>query len=152
MCILNSLIAPLRLCCAAEVILADGIADILLHGRVGFLRDSRGIGTQVRDQTKRAVSFYIDTFIKLLGNTHRLLRREIKRLGGFLLQRARRERKRRVLSSLAFLHLGHGELRVLNGIQNLIAIGLLLQFGLLFLSVINGAHGLLFALCGEVTA
>ena len=57
-----------------EVLRSERALDIISAGLVGFFRDTRGIGTQVCDETDGAVSLYIHALIELLGKLHGLLR------------------------------------------------------------------------------
>ena len=70
-----------------------------------FFRNTRGICTEICDKTDGTVSLYINTLIQLLGQTHGLLGGKIQRLGGLLLQRTGRKRKRRLLRPLSALYI-----------------------------------------------
>ena len=68
------------------------------------LRDARGIGSHVGDETGRTVASELDALIELLGEHHRLARGEAELARGVLLQGARRERSRRAALALAAAH------------------------------------------------
>ena len=81
--------------------------DIGTGGRLRLVGYSRGIGTQISDDTRGVVSFDLHTLIELLRQAHRLLGREIQHLARLLLQRGGREGKRRFLDPLACLYGTH---------------------------------------------
>src|ERR1019366_8782979 len=71
------------------------------------LRDSRGVGAHVCDETNLALDFpELDAFVEILREPHRALGAEAELLGGLLLKRARLERLRRILAALASLDVG----------------------------------------------
>ena len=104
MCILY-LSSPLfHSCLCCRIILSVHAVDIIVCLRICLLGDSGGIGTQVCDQTDSSLSLDVNTFIQLLGDSHRLRDWEIQRLRRLLLQRTRGKRKRCFLHPLPFLH------------------------------------------------
>ena len=88
-----------------------GFSILLRHKlfcrRLGFLRYTGRIGTQIRDDTYRAAALDVDAFIQLLCQTHRLLCREIQDFAGLLLQGGGCKRKRCFLYSLSGLYRSH---------------------------------------------
>ena len=75
--------------------------------RIGLVRDSGGIRTQVGDQAHGALSLDIHALVKLLGDPHGLLSGEIQHLGSFLLQGTGGKRDRRLLAALSVLYIFH---------------------------------------------
>src|SRR6185503_17889173 len=88
---------------------AEERAQILTRLLRGTLRDARRVRAHVRDETDRALGADLDALVEILRDAHRALRSERELLRGFLLERGRRERRRRILAPLAALHLGDVE-------------------------------------------
>src|SRR6185437_12280572 len=88
------------------------------------LRHARGIGTHVRDESRGAVGAELHALVQPLRDAHGYLGAEADPLGRFLLERARGERRRRILAPLAAAHIGDSEGPVgdLDGSQTAIGI------------------------------
>ncbi len=112
-----------------------------------FLRYSGGIGTQVGDNTHRAVAFDIYAFIELLGNAHGLLGREIQHLARLLLERRCGKGHRRLLCALSRFFIRDPPVRAFAFFQNLLQF-LLISDNCLFIamSVIPGSQRLFLSL------
>ena len=89
-----------------------GAHDVACRGD-RLLGHARAVGTHVRDETDGAVRLtYVDALVQILREPHGALAVEPELLRRFLLQRARRERRRRILAALAPLDLGDREFLV----------------------------------------
>ena len=92
--------ARLRRYEVGAVALRDDAARLVLRD----LRDVQRVGTHIRDQTRLTLSGDVHSFVKLLRDRHRALRRETEAARCLLLQRARRKRRRRAAQLLLLLH------------------------------------------------
>ena len=99
------LLAGLYVLCLADIVLTKLLLDVFLRIFVRFLRDSCRICTQVCNQTDRAHTLDLHTFIQLLCDTHRLIGCKIQLLSSFLLQRTCCKRKWLFLRLLTYLYL-----------------------------------------------
>ena len=84
------------------------LADHLANFTDGFVGKIDRIGTHVGDETDGALAV-VDTFIKLLRESHGALRRVAELARRFLLQRRGGEGRRRVAVTLLALDVEHGE-------------------------------------------
>src|SRR5690606_26595150 len=94
---------------ARQVLRAEQTTERLTRLVGSRFADARGVGAHVRDQTHRALFPDIDSLVESLRHAHGLLGAEAQLLGCLLLQRARGERRRRILPPLPTLDLCDGE-------------------------------------------
>ena len=70
-----------------QVVLAVGAPAIdAAHGLNRLVRDAGGVGTDVRDQTLRALAGQLHAFVELLGDLHGFLGGEAQLARGLLLE------------------------------------------------------------------
>ena len=95
--------------CGRDVVGAVGVFDVLADGGDGFAGHLDAIGPHVGDQAS-GLTVDVDAFVKLLCQTHRLLRTKTQFPGCFLLQRRGREGRRRIAAHALLFHRPDGEL------------------------------------------
>src|SRR6185312_13840294 len=92
-----------------EKLLAEQRPQIIARCSRCRFRDTCGIGTHVSDETHGPFGADLDALVQILRQSHRALGAEAEPLGRFLLQGAGRERRVRVLATLATLDFRYGE-------------------------------------------
>src|SRR5205085_7721651 len=92
--------------------------DVLAAGGDGLLGDARAVGAHVRDQGDRALGPQLDAFVELLGDTHRPRGAEVQAQAALLLQRAGRERRRRLVLAVLLRHLADDVAGVLQDVDD----------------------------------
>ena len=90
---------------ARRIFLAVGLYNVFLRHSLSFLGNPDGICTEIGDQTYRAASLDLHSFIKLLCKTHGLLRGKIQHLACFLLQGRGCKRKRSLFGPFSLFDL-----------------------------------------------
>src|SRR6185437_14808991 len=107
-----------------EKLLAEQRPQIIARGGRCGIRDARRIGTHVRNESHGAFGTDLHTLVQILRKPHRALGPESESLGCFLLQCACRERRVRVLATLAPLDLGYREsLESADIVENALRVG-----------------------------
>ena len=105
-----------------HIALAEPLADIRDRRVLGFLCNTDGVGTNIRNETHRAFPADVDALIKLLGDHHRALCGKAELSCGLLLHTARGERRRGMARLFTRLQLAHCERRTLDAIQHRLCI------------------------------
>ena len=106
----------------------DVVARLVSRGR----RHASGVGAHVGDQADSAFLTDLDSFVEILRQPHRPLGAEAQFLRRVLLERARRERRGRILAPLATLYFRDLErLARLERGENLVGFALVADDGLL---------------------
>ncbi len=85
-----------------------------------LLRYTRGICTQISDNTNSPVSLYINSFIKLLCNPHRLGSSKVKGFGSLLLQCTGGKYNRSLLKPFPLLYVCNRKVLTLKIFHNLL--------------------------------
>ena len=102
MCILNLLAAIICLNLLRNVLSSVLLLNVCARCRICLVGNTGRIRTQICDQSDRTTSLDLHTLVQLLRQAHRLLRREIQRIGSLLLQGTRRKRSRCLFRALSF--------------------------------------------------
>ena len=92
-----------------EILGAEQRAQMIARLQRRRLRHARRIGTHVRDETDLALGPDVDALVQVLRETHGALGPEAELLRRFLLERAGREWRRRILATLTTLYFGDRE-------------------------------------------
>ena len=120
MCILDLTVRCFLRLTLTQIILSIGLSNIGNCLCSGFVGDSGGICTQVSDHTDGSLTFDVNSFIKLLSQTHGLGCGEVQYLGSFLLQGTGGKRKRCLLGTLTFFHISYRKFCIFQSCQHLI--------------------------------
>ncbi len=120
-----------------KVVLGVVPLDERAHRRDRGVGDADGVGSHVGDQTDGALVTDVDALVQVLGRAHGAARGEAEALGGFLLQGARGERRRRPLAALLPLHVADHERDCPHGIHHGAGLGLGMQLGLVAVDLVE---------------
>src|SRR5262249_50873251 len=96
-----------------DVVVTEMLAEPLPHLADRLAGEARRIGTHVGDETDRALRTEVDALVELLRDLHRALARGAVAVRRGLLERARDERRLRVLEPRLHLDAGDRRLRAL---------------------------------------
>ena len=126
-----------------NILLTVILPDESRGGGLCLIRNTNAVRSQVGDQSYRALTFYLNSFIELLGDPHGLLRGEVQDLTGLLLQRGSSEGQRRFAGPLGAADLTDGKSSSFQSLYD--------PHGLLFIVQVN-ADRLAVLACHSVVA